>query len=748
MKNMNKWKKILSISLFLCVLFLSATLIQIQWKGKQCDSINLVLKKAAGLSRLFSETRANNYTTSAQSYPDVARLTDDKFVIVWSSEVQDSDGSMGVYATIFDNTGQNLTREFRVNTYIPNAQNLPCVSRLTESTFVVIWQSSLQDSNGYEVYGKIFDDSGTNLTDEFRVNTYIISNQMMPSVSRLNDTRFVCAWESYGPDTATFDIYAKVFDNTGNTVVGDFRVNTNTTGSQQYSWVRSLNENSFVVVWRSNGQDGDGYGIFAKIFNSLGTNLTDDIQVNTNFTGDQTNPKAIGLTDNKFVVVWDSDGQDGSGTGIYGKLFDNTGINLTNEFQVNAYTDSDQYKPSVNKITDNTFAVAWESVGQDPFSSSGVYSTILNDNGINLTNEFRVNEYYNNPQGLQRSSRLNETDYAITWISDWQDTDQKGVYFTVFRFSDAPPESNTPSNNSFKANSTGNTIDWILTDDIGTGNYTVLKNGSTHIIWDDWENNTNLQVPIDTNSGLGIWNYTIEFNDSYGNKNSDTVWITIYDEPPESNHPSDMNVAQSSISMIPWILTDDVGPGYYRVIVNNSPSFWYSWGNNSVINFGINTSISGVFNYTMQYNDSNGLLGIPDEVIVEVYNDPPQSNHPSDIEVDQNTEINITWTLIDDIGSGHYRIILNETGYVWKTWTNNTEIDIEVITTTIGSFNYTIQFNDSNGLLNYDVVMVTVNEVETTTTTPIPGFEFIFLIFGFISLLGLYLIEKKLRWNF
>jgi hypothetical protein len=134
----------------------------------------------------------------------------------------------------------------------------------------------------------------------------------------------------------------------------------------------------------------------------------------------------------------------------------------------------------------------------------------------------------------------------------------------------------------------------------------------------------------------------------------------------------------------------------------------------------------GVFNYTIQYNDSNGFLGIPDEVFVEVYNDPPQSNHPSDIEVDQNTELNITWTITDDIGSGYYRIILNGSDYVWKPWINNTE-------------------KTTKGLLNYDVVIITVKETKTTTTTPIPGFELTFLIFGSISLLGLYFIKKKLR---
>jgi len=54
---------------------------------------------------------------------------------------------LGVYANVFSSTGANLTNEFRVNTYITNEQSNPSVSRLTDTTFVVAWQSTGQDGD-------------------------------------------------------------------------------------------------------------------------------------------------------------------------------------------------------------------------------------------------------------------------------------------------------------------------------------------------------------------------------------------------------------------------------------------------------------------------------------------------------------------------------------------------------------------------------------------------------------------------
>ena len=61
-----------------------------------------------------------------------------------------------------------------------------------------------------------------------------------------------------------------------------------------------------------------------------------------------------------FVVVWKSDGQDGSGRGVFGQRYDASGARAGAEFQVNTYTTGDQDRPRVASDAAGNFVVAWD----------------------------------------------------------------------------------------------------------------------------------------------------------------------------------------------------------------------------------------------------------------------------------------------------------------------------------------------------------------------------------------------------
>ena len=53
-----------------------------------------------------------------------------------------------------------LGGEFPVNTYTTNAQLFPAVAAAGNDTFIVVWDSFVQDSGGLGVYGQRFDGNG------------------------------------------------------------------------------------------------------------------------------------------------------------------------------------------------------------------------------------------------------------------------------------------------------------------------------------------------------------------------------------------------------------------------------------------------------------------------------------------------------------------------------------------------------------------------------------------------------------
>jgi len=77
-------------------------------------------------------------------------------------------------------------------------------------------------------------------------------------------------------------------------------------------------------------------------------------------------------------------------------------------------------------------------------------------------------------------------------------------------------------------------ITWILYDEVQSGgNYQILRNSSSYSNWMAWMNETSFNVTIDT-STLGVWNYTIQYNDTMGTWGTpNTVFIIII--PKETN---------------------------------------------------------------------------------------------------------------------------------------------------------------------------------------------------------------------
>ena len=98
----------------------------------------------------------------------------------------------------------------------------------------------------------------------------------------------------------------------------------------------------------------------------------------------------------------------------------------------------------------------------------------------------------------------------------------------------------------------------------------------------------------------------------------------LVDLPPTSNNPSAIYTAMDGSETIDWILYDDFGPGQYRVWVNDTKGDYYIWVDwtdwtasmNLIVP--INRSYFGVFNYTIQFTDSNDQDGTPNTVIVTV----------------------------------------------------------------------------------------------------------------------------------
>ncbi|RZI47492.1 calcium-binding protein [Rickettsiales endosymbiont of Peranema trichophorum] len=315
-------------------------------------------------------------------------LSDGSFVVVWSSYGQDG-SEWGVYGQRYGADGSKLSGEFQVNTYTNSEQYGPSITGLSNGNFVVVWHSYGQDGSGAGVYGQRYGADGSKLGGEFQVNTHTNSYQYYPSITGLSNGNFVVVWYSYGQDGSLYGVYGQRYGGDGSKLGGEFQVNTYTNSDQYGPSITGLSNGNFVVVWYSYGQDGSLYGVYGQRYEADGSKLGGEFQVNSYTTGNQNAPSITSLSNGNFVVAWGSEGQDGSGAGVYGQRYGADGSKLSGEFQVNSYTTGNQYHPSITSLSNGNFVVVWHSEGQEG-GGPGVHAQVYDSEGNKMNNEFKV----------------------------------------------------------------------------------------------------------------------------------------------------------------------------------------------------------------------------------------------------------------------------------------------------------------------------------------------------------------------
>jgi hypothetical protein len=235
------------------------------------------------------------------------------------------------------------------------------------------------------------------------------------SVAMDADGNYVVVWAAQDQDGSGWNVYAQRYSATGTPLGGPVEVNTTTAGDQLYPSVAMNAGGAFVVTWSSNGQDGSGWGVFAQRYNADGTAAGGEFQVNTTAQGDQMYSAAAMDATGDFVITWSSSGQDGSGWGVFAQRYNADGTAAGGEFQVNATTAGDQMYSSVAMDAAGDFVITWSSNGQDG-SGWNVFARRYSADGTAAGGEFQVNT---TTQGgdAQASVAMNSNsgDFVIAW---------------------------------------------------------------------------------------------------------------------------------------------------------------------------------------------------------------------------------------------------------------------------------------------------------------------------------------------
>ncbi len=391
---------------------------------------------AAGMADGNGEFAVNTGLANDQVFPAVAGLAGGGFVVAWMS--YDQDGSLsGIYGRLYGAGGEAAGGEFAVNATSAGDQLSPAAAGLEGGGFVLVWTSDGQDGSGYGVYGRLYDAGGEAAGGEFLVNATTADNQHEPAVAALAGGGFVVAWMSFDPDGGGYGIQGRRYEAGGAAAGSEFAVSAGSAGDRLFPSVAALTDGGFVVAWVSDGEDGSGYGIYGRRYDAQGDAAGFEFPVNIVTADNQHAPSVAGLAGGGFVVAWMSYDQDGSGYGIYGRLYDAAGVPAGGEFLVNASIAGDQISPAVAALAGGGFVVTWTSDGQDG-SGYGVYARYYDADGDPAGGEMPVSSTTADNQQDTSVAALATGGFVVTWMSSGQDGSGFGIYGQAFGVA-APP---------------------------------------------------------------------------------------------------------------------------------------------------------------------------------------------------------------------------------------------------------------------------------------------------------------------
>ena len=346
-----------------------------------------------------------------------AASDDTNYLVLWENDETD------IYAQFFDSVGNEVGSSFVVDNQ--SSEDLYPAIACNGESYLVVWSKL---AGICKTYGRLFNTQGTALTGEMQISSSSIYSQYTACVAS-DGTNYLAIWRSEGQDGSYAGIYAQLIDNSGNKIGSEIQINTYTLNNQKSPDVAS-NGTNYLVVWAS--EKSEGYDISGQFLDLSGNKIGSEFQLNTYTLNDQSGP-CIRSDGNNYLVIWGTDGQDGDGYGIFGQFFDQEGNTLGVEFHVSDHTMNNQSYPTLYSNGIN-YLVAWHSEEQDG-NGYGVYSRLIelcygtnplvaDTDGDGLTDGEEINIYNTDPLDSDSDDDgLTDGEEVNTYHTDPNDTD-------------------------------------------------------------------------------------------------------------------------------------------------------------------------------------------------------------------------------------------------------------------------------------------------------------------------------------
>lgn len=351
-----------------------------EFNGERYSRTFDILVPADGSEVPVNDLTNDDQYTQPYSPQAVADDADGDYVVVWRS---DDAARPGVYAKLYnvdwfnvDGDRQSLVTEMSVVDPTTNTVPIPekeiritddptatnaSVARDIDGDFVVTWSQWSADTD-WDVYARRFDAAGNALGTPFLVNAETAENQRYSTVAMDGDGDFVIAWQSEGQDGSGYGVYAKRYSTTGDPLGGvNETQRLNFSGQARWQFQLGDGVNTTSVI----NYEGNTFNIEDTVEQRLQDDLGLEVEVEAvsfdvlliRFVGADGSQDVPQLAIENAILV---EGEEGA------QLTISTAINGAEpDFLVNQTTEQNQRFPSIAMDASGSFVISWTSGGQD-----------------------------------------------------------------------------------------------------------------------------------------------------------------------------------------------------------------------------------------------------------------------------------------------------------------------------------------------------------------------------------------------
>lgn len=258
---------------------------------------------------------------------------------------------------------QPLAAESRVDEPTPYRVRDPSAVVLDDGRALVVWSN---DRLG--LFGRFLDDDAgsdfvlvANSTFPSNPGQGEVVTRQNPSAISLPGGDFVLLFTEesaflraavffYDFDVHDREVFAQHFDGSGNPLGEAFRVNEESDALQSHPEAVALANGQIATTWETET------AVYARLIDTAGV-VGPQVRVNQSRASATTRPTLAQDPSGRIMLTWT--GRDGSGTGVFARLFDDELRPLTDEFVVNSDPHSHQQRPSIAASRSGGFLVAW-----------------------------------------------------------------------------------------------------------------------------------------------------------------------------------------------------------------------------------------------------------------------------------------------------------------------------------------------------------------------------------------------------